>query len=272
MKMTKETLRKPFSAARIALLAKNRALEDLPAFGIGAGILGGFNLLAVIMAGRAVMNDSNGESWAIAISIAGFFLAAAAFKGMHDGRAGTDWILLPATSLEKYSAALLSYVIIFPLAAAAAATGLSALLSLAELAAGGPGGRIWNPLSVGFNGWIDYATGVLIFAAGSAAFRKRAFIKTMGIGIAYVLAAMGLLLVAIYFVRKVQGLPLPGLGFFQGGAKASGEVHFSGDISLEAQPALDVITRVVRYALIPIFALFYGYFRVAEKEARDEVQ
>ncbi len=29
---------------------------------------------------------------------------------------------------------------------------------------------------------------------------------------------------------------------------------------------------IVRYAVIPVFALLYGYFRVAEKEARDEVQ
>ncbi len=35
---------------------------------------------------------------------------------------------------------------------------------------------------------------------------------------------------------------------------------------------MDVIMQIVRYALIPLFALFYGYFRVAEKEARDEVQ
>jgi len=266
MKMTKETLAQPFSPARVVLLAKNRALEELPALGIGAGILAGINLLSIIITGRAVMNGSNGEFWAAVISIAGFLLAAAAFKGMHDGRAGTEWILLPATSLEKYAAAMIFYAIVYPIAAAAAASALSALLSLVELAAGGPGGRIWNPLSAGFDGWANYATGALIFAAGSAAFRKRAFIKTAGVGIAYVLVCMGLLLVGMYLVRKVQGLPLPFTGSFQN------EMNFSGDISPSAQRAMDVIMQIVRYALIPLFALFYGYFRVAEKEARDEVQ
>jgi hypothetical protein len=266
MKMTKETLRKPFSAARVVLLAKNRALEDLPAFGIGAGILAGLNLLTIIATRRAMMNDSNGQSWAVIISIAGFFLAAATFKGMHDGRAGTEWILLPATSLEKYTAALVFYAIIYPLVAAATATALSALLSLVELIAGGPGGRIWNPLSAGFDGWVNYATGALIFAAGSAAFRKRAFIKTVGVSVAYALACMGLLLAGMLLIRRVQGLPLSFTGSFQN------EMSFSGNITPGAQRAMDVIEKIVRYALIPLFAIFYGYFRVAEKEARDEVQ
>ena len=45
-----------------------------------------------------------------------------------------------------------------------------------------------------------------------------------------------------------------------------------GDFSIGAEPAVDVVLGVVRYALVPLFALLYGYFRVAEKEARDEVQ
>jgi hypothetical protein len=267
MKMTKETLTQPFSPSRVFLLAKNRALEDLPAFGIGAGILAGLNLLNIIIFGRAVMNEVNGQTWAVIISIAGFLLAAAAFKDMHDGRAGTEWILLPATSLEKYTAALIFYAILYPLVAATAAFALSVLLSLAELLAGGPGGRIWNPLAVGFEGWVNYATGALIFAAGSATFRKRAFIKTMGISIAYALVCLGLLLVGIYLIARARGLSPSLSGLFQH------EMNFSsGNISLGAQRTMDVIIKIVRYALTPLFAIFYGYFRVAEKEARDEVQ
>ena len=175
--MTKETLRSPFSPARVALLVRNRALEDFPALAIGAGILAGINLLFIILGGRTLMNESGGESWTFMISMAGFLLAGSAFKGMHDGRSGTDWLLLPATSLEKYSAGMFTYLVLYPVAAAIAATGLSALLSLAELVAGGKGGHIWNPLrSMGIDGWINYATGALVFAVGSAEFRNRALI------------------------------------------------------------------------------------------------
>lgn len=265
--MTKETLRKPFSVARVALLTKNRIFEDLPAVAIGAGILAGINLLFIVLGRRAMMNDSSGQSWMFVISLSGLLLAGSAFKGMHDGRSGTDWILLPATSLEKYAAGLLTYLIIFPLASAVAATGLSAVLSLAELAAGGPGGRIWNPLlAAGLRGWIDYATGALVFAAGSAAFRKRAFIKTLGFTTAYVLVASGILLATVLFVRKASGLPVPDFVFNHG------DLRVAGDLSMNTPPVVDTILGVVRYALVPLFALLYGYFRVAEKEARDEVQ
>ena len=265
--MTKDTLRLPFSPARVALLVRNRVLEDYPALAIGAGILAGINLLFILLGRRALMNESGGQSWMFVISLAGILLAASAFKGMHEGRSGTDWILLPATGLEKYAAGLFTYLVLFPIAAAVAATGLSAILSLAELAAGGPGGHIWNPLSsMGLDGWFDYATGALVFAVGSAAFRKRALIKTIGVITAYVLVASGILLAAVLFVRKAGGLPVPDFVF------NNGDLRIAGDFPLHMSPAVEAILDIVRYALIPVFALLYGYFRVAEKEARDEVQ
>jgi len=264
--MTKETLGKSFSISRTALLMRNRAFEDFPAIAIAMGILLGINVLGIVLGGRAVMNDSEGQTWEFFIGVTGLLLAGMAFKGMHEGRSGTDWILLPATSLEKYSSALISYLLVFPIAAGIAATGLSAFLSLVETLAGGPGGRIWSPLLAGFEGWTDYATGALVLAAGSAAFRKRAVLKTFGLSVAYVLAAAGLLLGAVLFVRNARGLPVPGF------VLNDGDISMIGDFSIGAEPAVDLILGVVRYALVPLFALLYGYFRVAEKEARDEVQ
>jgi uncharacterized membrane protein YqjE len=265
--MTKETVRKQFSLERTALLARNRAFEDLPAFAIGAGILVGVNLLSLLVAHKAAMNNTGGQAWTFVICLAGFLLASSAFKGMHDGRSGTDWLLLPATNLEKYASALISYLFVLPLAASLAALGLSALLSLVELAAGEPGGRIWNPLSAfGVKGWIDYATACLVIAAGSATFRKRALIKTAGVAVVYVLAASGLFLAAMFLARKAMGLPVPDVDFIRG------NLSVDGDFSLNAPPAVGVICDVARYVLIPVSAFLYGYFRVAEKEARDEVQ
>jgi hypothetical protein len=241
--------------------------DDAPALAIGAGILAGLNLLGIIVGRRAVMNESGGQAWTAMLIAAGFLMAGSAFKGMHDGRAGTDWLLLPASNVEKYAAALITYMVVYPIAASLAALGLSALLSLIELAAGGPGGRIWNPLSsVGLRGWINYMTGALVFIAGSAAFRKRAFIKTLGVSVAYGLAAAGIFFLTVYFTRRLRGLPVPTISVFRG------KVTVDGDFSMQASPVVNIIMETVRYALIPLFSLFYGYFRVAEKEARDEVQ
>ena len=265
--MTKQTLAKTFSIERTALLARNRALEDFPALAIGTGIVLGLNLLSIIVGGRAAMNGSDGQSWTFVISLAGIILASSAFRGMHDGRAGTDWILLPATGLEKYAAALFSYLVILPIAASVAAVALSAFLSLLGLVFVGQGGRIWNPLAeFGVKGWIDYATACLVLAAGSAAFRKRALIKTLGVAIAWLIAASGLLVTTMYLIRRAAGLPVPDISFLQG------NFNIDGNFSFDTPPAVDTLLGILRYCLVPVSALLFGYFRVAEKEARDEVQ
>ena len=265
--MKRETLAVKYSPARVAFLIKNRAYEDLPALAIGAGIAAGLNLISIVLGGRAFMNESGGQAWTFAISIAGFLLAGAAFKGMHDGRSGTDWLLLPASGLEKYSSALIAYLVVYPIAASVAATALSALLSLAELIAGGPGGNIWNPIeAIGVESAANYAITALVLAVGSAAFRKRALIKTIGVGVAYALAAGGLVFLLILLVRNLRGLPMPEIS-------AIGDtISIEGDFKFQAPKAVDYILNAAYYALLPLSALAYGYFRVAEKEARDEVQ
>jgi len=265
--MTKATLSTPFSAARVALLCRNRALEDLPALGIGAGVLVGINLLTLLFAGRTSMNDADGQSWTFAIMLAGFILASAAFRGMHDGRGGTDWILLPASGAEKYVAALFSYLFAYPIAASIATMALSAILSLIELAAGGPGGNIWNPIAaIGLKGWANYAIAALVLAVGSAAFRKRALIKTIGVIVAFSLAAAGIFFLAVFIVRDLRGLP--SFSFIA----SHGGFSVDGDFAWKAPPAVDVLLKIACYAVLPIASLAYGYFRVAEKEALDEVQ
>lgn len=264
--MTEATLKTPFSAARVALLCRNRALEDLPALAIGAGVLVGLNLLTLLFSGRTFMNDADGQSWTFAI-MSGIILASAAFKGMHDGRSGTDWILLPASGAEKYAAALFSYLVAYPVAASVAAMALSALLSLIELAAGGPGGNIWNPIAaIGLKGWANYAIAALVLAVGSATFRKRALIKTLGVIVAFSLAAAGIFFLAVFIVRDLRGFPSFSFVASHGGFRVD------GDFNWKAPPAVDVLLNIARYAILPVAALAYGYFRVTEKEALDEVQ
>ena len=255
-----------FSPARAALLVRNRALEDGPGLGIGLGIVLGANVLSLVVSHRAFLNSAGGQGWSTAIVLAGLILSAYAFKGMHDGKAGSDWILLPATPLEKYLAALLSYLVLYPFLAAAAATGASALLHLAESLAGGPGGRIWTPFQAGIlEDYADYAVASLVFIAGSASFRKRAPLKTIGAVTAY-----GLALASLF---------LGGLALLHAGRGDLDFRYMNGIFSAEGGIDSDRIERIgkflfegIRLVLAPLFALLYGYFRVFEKEARDEVQ
>lgn len=149
--MNDTTVRTPFSPERVALLARNRLLEDLSPFLIALGALAGLNVLSILLGGAAFLNHPSrhsGESgWAFLIWLGGVLLAGRAFSQMHNGRGGSDWILLPATSFEKYAAAFVSYVVVYPLAAALAASGLSAILEgLAALLKASPG-VVFNPLA-----------------------------------------------------------------------------------------------------------------------------
>ncbi len=270
--MNDTTLAKRFSIERVALLARNRILDEASVVGIGSAAILALNLLGVLLARKAFFNAHGfgGGLWVPAIVVGGLLLAAQAFKGMHDGKSGTDWVLLPATPLEKYAAAFAESVLIYPLAAAVLAMAASAALSLVERLAGGPGGAIWTPFGLrALRAWADYAIAATVLLAGSSALRKAALLKTAGLAMAYGL---------------VIGLVLS-LGFWAifGGGSADISIiggmgrsfSFSGagrDISEAALRAIRIGADAACYAVLPAFAILFGAAKVAEKESRDEVQ
>jgi hypothetical protein len=263
---------KRFSFARLALLARNRVLDEAPIVGIGGAVILALNLLVILGARRAFFNAHGfgGGFWVPAIFVGGLILAAQAFRGMHDGKAGTEWVLLPATPLEKYAAAFADSVLLFPLAAAICAIALSAALSLLERAAGGPGGVIWTPFRLQvLRAWADYAVAALVLLAGSASFRKAALIKTAGLAAAYCLAAGILLSLGFWAIFKGGSADISIFGGVGRGFSASG----SGlEISKAARDLIAAGADIARYAILPAFAILFGAARVAEKESRDEVQ
>ncbi|MBU0927088.1 MAG: hypothetical protein KKA67_05025 [Spirochaetes bacterium] len=268
--MNTDSLEKKFSLGRVALLIRNRAYDDAPGLGIGLAILFGLNILTLIIGRTAFMNESPEETYVAAIVLAGILLSSLAFKGMHSGKSGTDWILLPATPLEKYAAALATYLVAFPLAASGALIALSAVLSLLERLAGGPGNAIWHPFTLGTaRDYGEYAAVAVAFLAGSATFRKRAILKTTGLAVAYVLACALL----VYAGLALLYGPASGRDFSV--SYDTGVLRVFGTEVADAS-GLERIFRAlvdgVRLALVPGFSLAFGYFRVAEKEARDEVQ
>jgi hypothetical protein len=275
--MNSKTLERRFSFERIALLLRNRFLEEAPVLGIGAAIVFGINALALALARaapfnhmadwRANGNPMQGSAWAFTIVVAGIILSSLALKSFH-GRDGTDRILLPATPIEKYTAAFLDCVAIFPVAAAAAGMALSALLYLVERALGGDGGAIWTAWRPGaLAAWGNYAAAATVFLAGSATFRKTAWLKTLGLGLAYCLIGSIAVIAAIrcFGARDLDfsyasgimrmNIAAGGIGLSEAAAKA---VRIGGDVLFKA--------------VVPVFAVLFGAAKVAEKEGRDEVQ
>jgi hypothetical protein len=269
MRLSAGTLERRFSVERVYLLLRNRIYDEAPVVGVGAALVLGVNALSLVF-GKTAFYNSPGRGWAgawvLTLVVAGLLIAGNALKAMHDGRSEADWLLLPATPAEKYAAALADSVLVFPLGGAALSIALSGILALVEALIGGPGNPAWLPGLDALKAWGGYAVGATVFIAGSATFRKTAFLKTAGIAIAFsILWSLAMALMIMLFVPGAWG----------GGFSIRNGAFSAGDdsvISARAIDAMRAVMNVVLYAGASAFAILFGYAKVAEKEAKDEVQ
>jgi len=201
--------------------------------------------------------------WLFLIAIGGILLAGRAFERMHDGRGASDWLLLPASSEEKYLSAFGVYLVAYPAAAIAAAVIVSLALSLIGFLLGSGSGGVWNPVrAVGLKDAGSYALFVAFALAGSARFRKITLVKTAAVSIGW--------MVFLGFT----GMALLALFTEEGRAIFASRGHFSQmnfNLPEAKSAALEILGTAMKIGSFA-FAVLYGYFRVAEKEAVDEVQ
>lgn len=258
-----------FSFPRLGALIMNRVYEDAPAFAVACAAIIGFNLLPLPFGSPPFFNQGKAEIWPLLIFLGGLFLAGRAFSRMHDGRAGSDWLLTPASSFEKYLAAAISYLLMYPLAATIAAWAISLTLAGIGMLVGTGGGRAWNPLSIDMlSGSFRYMLVAAFAMAGSARFRKLPLVKSAALVFAFT--------VFLGFVF------MGGLAFFTEEGRnvvfRDGHLTFHGDMRLygkelpqNKEAMLEIVGDILYYVSFA-FAVLFGYFRVAEKEATDEVQ
>jgi hypothetical protein len=268
--MNTKTLERRFSVERVGLLLRNRIYEEAPVIGIGAAVIFALNLLTLWGSHQPMLNAPrlHGVAWIAVIVIGGLLLAGGAFKGMHDGKAGTDWILLPATPLEKYVAALADSAVVYPIAASAVCAAMSALLALLARLFGVDGGELWLPLdSRILLDWADYAIATSVLLAGSASFRKIPLLKTIGVGSAFFLVMIGLIALGVRAFFGPDGGAATHMSYM------NGSFNFDGSkVSQRAQDVVRMLFDIARYAILPAFAILFGVAKVIEKEGRDEVQ
>jgi hypothetical protein len=268
-------LEKTYSLQRLILLMRNQIAGELLVAFIFAGVVLGINLLFLVFGQGVPINsavagaDSSlvpGPHWGIGIMLLGLYLASRGFKAMH-GRTGTDWLLLPATPLEKFSAAALWIMVVWPVASSLGAMASSALLAGLAVLEGSNPGLLWHPFTrAGLELLLGYWSAAAVLLAGSSTFRKNALIKTVGLVFATFMI-LGLLsggLVHLLFrARMYDG----SISFMNGYFRLSGNPRLEA-----AQPWLQGIVDIWRLLLLPVFALTFARFKVAEKEASDEVQ
>jgi len=253
------------SPGRTMLLIRERLYEDGPALAIGAGAIFALNLLSIAMGSTPFMNGArSGFLWSAVVFVGALFLAAKAFSPMHGGRSGTEWLLLPASALEKYLAIFLSYGILYPILASLGGFVLSALLALVGSIVGVGGGIIWNPLAgASLERGLSFLFCLSFALAGSARFRKLPLLKTGATLFTFGIALSFLFLLLFLFVTPEGRLALANHHF---------SVNF-GTLSID-EGTTELAKWLGRFfiAVSVVLSNLYALFLVEEKEAKDEVQ
>ncbi len=235
---------------RTLALIKNRLKADFTPLLLGAVLLLGLQLVFLLLQllwGRPGMARSwSGQGpWPQLVVLACFLTSARAFAEMQSGKSATDWLLLPASTAEKYLAALLSTQVLVPV--------VGSLVGLTLWAFSGP--IVWPQFLGQWQLWGLFFVMNLVFFAGSTVFRKLAFFKTAGVWVAFALV-LGL---TFGLLGPFSGRP--GLYPMEFSWATDGQTHF-----------LTWFWSFGAYCFTPAAALLFSWFRVQEKEARDAVQ
>lgn len=198
--------------------------------------------------------------------LGGFITTSIIFSQDMFSRIGQhNWLMLPASRLEKFLAKGLLTAVAYPLALIILLTVVSLVVEAITLLFFG------NPFMM-FNPWsryvditmLHYVVTQSVFLLGATYFRKTHFVKTvLSLGIiGIILGILGTVFVRIIFAPYFTGP----LGF-----------HFSLDsYVMNEHLTLVKIAKWIGYifywALLPLFCWFTAYLRVKEVQATDAVQ
>jgi hypothetical protein len=256
--------------SRVLQLIRLRLVPDFTPIAIGIGILAGLNLLTWVFAlllgadTSAFRESRDGYGWPALVILACFLTSSRAFHAMQSAKSATDWLLLPATTAEKYLATLLQTQVVVPVVTSLA--GLLMMLVTDQFA---------FPREFGaWQMWGFFVVFNLLLFTGSTVFRKFAVLKTVATLVGF---ATALGLVALLFFKLTGGMH-SGSSFFVGMQEGwDSQGMKSPEWQLRSAHGdtswfLQTFWELGIYVFTPICALLFGYFRVAEKEAHHAVQ
>ena len=192
-----------FSPHRLGLLIRNDAIADYRSLLIISATLAGIILiLAMLSRGSSSENDYFYLLLYIGILLTwGPISSSRSFKELHDKTANEAYLLLPASTLEKMIARLLSvtvifmgYLLVFMSLTSAVIESLNSLLF-------GKNNQWFHPLDVmEWSLFGHYLVIQSLYFLGAAWFRKTHFIKTT---LAITIACIGLAVLTLVIVRFV---------------------------------------------------------------------
>lgn len=241
------------------------------------GVMIVITILGIIFnRGSLVYDDSwggvNYDGWFIGLMIIwGCIAASAAFGELHDKNRNQDFLLLPASALEKTLVRLLMVSLVLPLFIVVLMLADSLIAeSIRALAQDGALITAFNPF--GSNSFDLYGrrfgnlriigyTVVLqsVFFLGAAWFRKAHFIKTV-LGVAGVSTALSLFTVLVFYIVFGPSLDM----HFDSSSFVPGRFR-------EFFRTLKVTAKILAFAVLPPFCWFTAWLRVKETQSSHGV-
>lgn len=241
---------------RIGLLARKDFLQNWRVLLIGTGGIAGVVLLSAIIHAFVGSSASYEEFLRAPLFITGIIAASYAFSELHNKNKNDDYLLLPASALEKTLVRLLEVSLAVPLFGLIVVA-LAALIaeSVRFLAFGLPF-NIFNPFVSPF--WKDMLNLIVIqsvFFLGGAWFKKNHLIKTA-------------LTVIVFFIIIVLFTSVLGRIVFS--------QYFGGSLipdfnSLWKMKTALTIGKILLYGLLPPFCWIMAWVRVAETQSSDGI-
>ena len=275
-------MKRYLSFPRFGQLLRKDLTEGYRTIFIVVGAVTGVLLLNYLVGAVSESNNLHGSSiiprsgqnsimhmiyFTLVLLIGGFIISSRSFMELHAKTRNHDWLMLPASTFEKFLSRLLFasvgvgvgavvYFFLFSLLA----SGLSALLF-------GRPYTIFNP----FDGtvWmlvLRYVVLQSVFFAGAAYFKRAHFIKTILVlsGFAFVL-----LLLTAGVARLVFWRELAHLG--SGGGLARFDISVLQPRLQSAGETVLLISRILFWAVLAPVMWVFAYLRLAEAEVRNGV-
>jgi hypothetical protein len=220
-------------------------------------------------AGVSFPAESYNEMFPSFLLLGGFIMSSLIFsEDMFGKDTQHDWLMLPATNLEKFLSKALLMIVAYPIVLVVLFFLISVVTEPIQLIIFGNPMAMFNPFRNGNFGFLlaQYWVWTSVFLLGGTYFRKAHFIKTvLAIGIiSLALGALGLLFARIVFaIRFGSSLQVFDAMFYLSPVNLNR--------ALSPLKVFSVIGQIFYYVVLPIFCLVTAYFRVEEVQATDAV-
>ncbi len=251
-----------FSPHRLGLLLRNDAIAAYRSlFIVSATLAGIIFIIALLTRGSASGNDDFYLAWFIVMLLTwGPIAASRSFRELHDKTKNEAYLLLPASTLEKTIARLLSATIFFLVYLLILISFTSVVVETLNKIFFGQQNQLFHPFDPRIGALLShYVILQSVYFLGAAWFRKTHFIKTT---FAITIACIGLTVLAMMIIRLVL---VPSFGDLEMGIDSLYTLYHG--LIGAAQVGLNALY----FVGLPVMCWFVAWLRVRETQVSDGV-